>query len=56
MVWGVVKCLKGKIDKKDYAKQVISLLKKNKLVKKGDEIVICNSSKNQDLVATIQID
>lgn len=56
IVWGVTQTIQAKINRDKYVQQAISILKKRKLIKSGDEIVICNAKgNNQDFIASIKI-
>lgn len=56
LVWGVTQCFIKKIKRQNPADQVVSFLKKEKIIKSGDEIVICSArGSNKDFIATIRV-
>lgn len=56
LVWGVTRCLVGKINRRNLSDQVLRLLRAENLIAAGDEIVICSAKgANQDLILTIKI-
>lgn len=58
LVWGMNKIYVHKfaISSTDKVKEITKLLQKNKAVKKGDKIVlVCNASKKEKLITTLQI-
>nr|MBP7898984.1 hypothetical protein [Candidatus Gracilibacteria bacterium] len=53
LVWGLNNIFVQKIDFKNAAKEIAKFLKKEGIVKKGEEIVIViNASKDENLIST----
>ncbi len=55
LVWGLNHIIVKKVNFKNINKEVVKILKKHRLVKANDEIVICNSSDKESYINTIII-